>query len=90
MVDLCSRFVSARNLTFGTNVDSQKSKTKCIMFSKKSKANFLDGNKLPWVDNVKHLGHTLQSDNKMTMDIVKKKRYLHCKNEFIAPRNSFC
>ena len=96
MVDLCSRFVSARNLTFGTSVDSQKSKTKCIMFSKKSKANvqtrniILDGNKLPWVDNVKHLGHTLQSDNKMTMDIVQKKRYLHCKNEFIAPRNSFC
>ena len=55
MVDMCSQFASSRNLTFGTNVDQEKSKTKCIILSKKSKLNFqamnisLNGDQLPWV-----------------------------------------
>ena len=36
MVNICSKFVSARNLKFGTNADPKRSKTKCIMFSKRS------------------------------------------------------
>ena len=28
----------------------------------------LDGNELPWVDNVKHLGHILERDNSMKLD----------------------
>ena len=34
----------------------------------------LDGNTLPWVKQVQHLGHTLQSDNSMTSDINQKRR----------------
>ena len=33
----------------------------------------LDGNTLPWVKEIKHLGHTLQEDNSMSVDIVAKR-----------------
>ena len=88
MVDLCANFVSDRNLTFGTNINPQKSKTKCIVFSKRSRINAnvlnirLNANELPWVPHVKHLGHILQSDNRMTMDIAQKR------GNFIAKMNS--
>ena len=88
LVDVCASFVSMRNLKFGTNVDPFKSKTKCIVFGKKSQQNFeplnitLNGNQLPWVHQVKHLGHTLQSDNSMSIDIAQKRGI------FIAKVNS--
>ena len=37
MVDICDRFAKARNLKFSTSVDPSKSKTKCIILSKKQK-----------------------------------------------------
>ena len=70
---------SARNLKFGTNPDPKKAKTKCIIFSKKRKnsqlpANIvLNGVILPWVSQVKHLGHTLQADNSMKVDMAMKR-----------------
>ena len=79
MVDICQRFVSSLNLKFGTNVDPSKSKTKCMFFSMKNivmsevKQIELDGNNLPWVDNLKHLGHILEKDNSMKLDISKKR-----------------
>ena len=79
MVDICQKFVVMRNLKFGTNSDPIKSKTKCIVFSKKKidlnclKRIELDGNELPWVKTVKHLGHLLQSDNSMRLDIAQKR-----------------
>ena len=33
----------------------------------------LDGNALPWVSKVKHLGHVLESDNSMKTDIIQKR-----------------
>ena len=33
----------------------------------------LDGNELLWVDSVKHLSHTLQADNSITMDMNLKR-----------------
>ena len=33
----------------------------------------LDGNELPWVKSVKHLGHLLQSDNSMKLDVAQKR-----------------
>ena len=65
MIDICQDFVSSRNLSFGTNIDPKKSKTKCLVFTKKRvdldslKRIKLDGNDLPWVDNIRHLSHTL-------------------------------
>ena len=79
MVNVCQKFVSTRNLRFGTNACPEKSKTKCIVFSRKVKVQdslkniTLDGNNLPWVSKVKHLGHILQCDNSMTADIALKR-----------------
>ena len=71
MVNICHRAATERNLSFGTHEDPQKSKTKCIVFTKKRIASnelkciSLNGNKLPWVQNVKHFGHNLQANNSM-------------------------
>ena len=79
LVDICEKFVSTRNLKFGTNKCPEKSKTKCIVFSHKTKIDetlkniSLDGNTLPWVSKVKHLGHLLQADNSMAADITQKR-----------------
>ena len=63
-------------------------KTKCIAFSQKTReikdlaTIRLYGNDLPWVDEVDHLGCTLQSDVKMTSDIRRKR------GKFIGKVNS--
>ena len=79
MVSLCETFSKQRNLTFGTNKDLNKSKTKCIVFSNKEKQTknlspiVLYGNNLPWVQTVMHLGCTLQSNNSMSKDTMNKR-----------------
>ena len=88
LVDICSRFAAKKNLKFGTDKNIEKSKTKCIAFHKNPKeiSNLrkvlLDGNPLPWVHSVKHLGTTLQSDNSMKLDIAMKR------GKFIGKVNS--
>ena len=88
MVDICQAFVSSKNLKFGTHPNPNKSKTKCIVFTKKHvdldqlMRIELNGNILPWVKTVKHLGHTLQMDNSMKLDITYKK------GSFIGRTNS--
>ena len=79
LVSMCERFAKSKNLSFGTHSDPRKSKTKCIVFSKK-KSDLknvapikLDGNDLPWVEEVNHLGCTLQSDNSMKKDVRRKR-----------------
>ena len=79
MVDLCHEFAASKNLKFGTNSDPEKSKTKCIVFSKNKRdwTNVLpvqlNGDALPWVSKVKHLGNMLQSDNSMSIDVLQKR-----------------
>ena len=76
---MCQDFVTAKNLKFGTNTDPGKSKTKCIIFAKKHSAGrqpkniTLNGDQLPCVSQVKHLGHMLQADNSMKVDIAEKR-----------------
>ena len=88
MIDICHKFASKRNLKFGTDVNPEKSKTKCIIFSKNSKDlnvewNLkLDGEPLPWVRKVKHLGNILESDNTMKLDCAVKR------GQFIGKINS--
>ena len=87
MVKICETFAASKSLVFSTNVDSEKSKTKCIIFSKKKTANvspiLLNGDPLPWVKQVKHLGNMMQSDNSMKVDCVLKR------GKFIGKVNSF-
>ena len=88
LIDICQEFVSRKNLKFGTNPNPDKSKTKCIVFSKKAKDHLnlahvtLNGDPLPWVRKVVHLGCTLESDNSMKMDIANKR------GKFIGKVNS--
>ena len=83
MVNLCQSFVAQKNLKFGTHPNPDKSKTKCIVFSKKRKDHLdlhpvhLDGVPLPWVSKVKHLGNLLQCDNSMSEDIqIKRGKFI--------------
>ena len=87
LVNICQEFASERNLTFGTNDNPAKSKTKCIVFTKKKCSSdpapiFLDGKALPWVNKISHLGCTLQSDNSMKLDMT------HKRGQFISKANS--
>ena len=89
MVNVCQEFAASRNLKFDTNVNPMKSKTKCILFTKKKTAAQiakikLDGDLLPWVDQIKHLGHILQADSSMKIDIAQKRR------AFIGKVNPSC
>ena len=88
MVKICQDFAQSRNLKFSTNLDPKKSKTKCLIFSKQARARqgvlpvLLNGDPLPWVDQVKHLGNKLECDNSMKKDISMKK------GSFIGKMNS--
>ena len=79
MVNICQEFATSKNLKFSTNVNPDKSKTKCLIFSKivKDRVNvfpiLLNGDPLPWVSQVKHLGSTLQLDNSMKVDTSQKR-----------------
>ena len=59
------------------------SKTKCIVFTQKSSERTgvaeikLDGNPLPWVPEILHLGHHLECDSSMKKDIsIKRGRFI--------------
>ena len=88
LVNICHDFAARKNLRFGTNPDPVKSKTKCIVFTKKAKDHMnlapvtLNGVPLPWVKKVSHLGCTLESDNSMKADIAQKR------GKFIGKVNS--
>ena len=66
MLDLAAKYVADHNVTFSTNPDPLKSKTKGIIFSKK-KVNFepkplrLNNDDLPWVNHAKYLGNEIVS-----------------------------
>ena len=88
MVEICDKFAKKMDLKFNTNLDPSKSKTKCILFSKKLRDRqnvapvLLNGDPLPWVKEVKHLGNLLESDNSMARDITIKRA------KFIGKLNS--
>ena len=81
MVDLCSRFMKQRGLKFSTNPIPMKSKTKCIVFSKKKTTEILpiklNGDNLPWVDEIKYLGNVLECNNSMKRDMqIKRGKFI--------------
>jgi hypothetical protein len=88
MVKIAQNFVKLKNLKFSTSPDPEKSKTKCIIFSKKGKdlkdvaPILLNGDPLPWVQQLKHLGNIMQSDNSMKLDCTVKR------GKFIGKMNS--
>ena len=78
MVDMCEKHARDSDLVFSTHEDPKKSKTFCIAFnSTVNKEDLgkitLNGDKLPWKDNVKHIGTTLNSKGTMDDDIKEKR-----------------
>ena len=79
MTRICEQFALDFNLKFSTNVDVVKSKTKCIIFSNPVINHnhvcpiMLNGVPLPYVNEIKHLGNILQSDNSMAKDCSQKR-----------------
>ena len=77
MVKVCENYVDIHNLTFSTDKDPIKCKTKCLAFLKSErqlKNIILCGNPLPWVSGSKHLGNHLENKlNGMKKDIRTKR-----------------
>ena len=77
MVDIANKFMRKKGLKFSTDVIASKSKTKCILFSQKRIPYIepikLDGNNLPWVTDIRHLGNVLESNNSMKKDVNSKR-----------------
>jgi hypothetical protein len=64
MVRECQDFAKTNNLTFSTDANPAKSKTKCIVLPINNlKKITLDAKQLPWVSSLKHLGMTLELKN---------------------------
>ena len=66
MIDICSDYAGKHNLSFSTNENPNKSKTKCIAFLKQkelpARKMFLEQKSLPWVTSIKHLGVTINDE----------------------------
>ena len=95
MVNICEDFAGKHNLKFSTNPDAEKSKTKCIIFSKNIRDRLqvapilLNGTPLPWVEKLKHLGNILQSENSMERDVGNQAWKIQWKNPFSESRSLF-
>jgi len=64
-LDISEAYVRDHNISFSTNPDAAKSKTKGIIFSKKPlklepEPVKLNGNPLPWVKQARYLGNTVE------------------------------
>ena len=78
MVKTCEDYGTTHNLTFTTNPDHKKCKTKCIAFLTRErplKNINLNGSELPWGNSTKHLGCKIsQNIHGLTKDIMEKGR----------------
>ena len=77
MINTCAEYAEEHNLTFSTDKNPNKSKTKCMIFLKKQR-NIeplkLAGNNLPFTNTAKHLGHFLDNTRNSIKKDMKIKR----------------
>jgi hypothetical protein len=89
MLQSCESYAKEHNLVFSTDINPNKSKTKCIAFlNEERELNklMLCDNILPWVNNVKHLGITLENKSGciLKQDIrIKRAQYIQRNNEIM-------
>ena len=86
MIDTCADYGKEHGLTFSTNEDPRKCKTKCIAFLRKERKIpnlILDGKDLPWVDAAMHLGSKITNRSKrLSQDVMEKRAaYISRNNE---------
>ena len=78
MINECSDYAYKHHLTFSTNINPEKSKTKCMAFLRKDRIlrNIkLNDKILPWVSKAKHLGSTIKNNINCDMfqDLLEKR-----------------
>ena len=88
MLKVCEEYAESHNLKFSTNVNPQKSKTKCMAFLHKDRelrGLTLCNNTLPWVNSGKHLGMRIDNTNNIfSRDILEKRaRYIQGNNQLM-------
>ena len=88
MVKTCDDYATHHNLTFSTNSDYRKCKTKCLAFLKNThnlKNIQLGKFELPWVQSTKHLGNKIMTtSNGMDQDVLDKRAaYISKNNELL-------
>ena len=88
MIRTCEQYAKEHNLSFSTNTNTHKCKTKCIAFTKNER-NLrplkLCGNSLPWVKSARHLGNTIEYKlDGMRQDMREKRA------QFIQKNNELC
>ena len=83
MLDVCERYGAENNISYSTDPDPKKSKTKCVymcgnMSSRKYPAPVqLNGRDLPFVTSATHLGHELTQACNMDQDCkIKRADYI--------------
>ena len=79
MLGITERYANSHKISFSTNINPTKSKTKGIIFTnKETKADpeplLLNGNPLPWVKSGKYLGNKLTGIQNGYQQDVKEKR----------------
>ena len=85
MVNTCWQYAKKHHLTFSTNNNPAKSKTKCMAFlrnDRKLRNIKLNDKDLPWIKSIKHLGSTINNnfDCNMKLDISEKRAAYIAKN----------
>ena len=74
-LQLCEKYAEENNISFLTNPDSSKSKSKCIYFTcghyRKPVKVVFNHQKLPWVSQVDYLGHIIHESGSQDVDCRK-------------------
>ena len=75
---ICKNYAKKYNLTFSTNQNPQKSKTKCLLFSHNKREEepspvYLNDTPLFWVKQAEHLGHMLSDSGSQDKDCAMKR-----------------
>ena len=81
---ICENYAKKYNLTFSTDPNPQKSKTKCLNFSHNKREEepspvYLNDTPLFWVKQAEHLGHMLSDSGNQDKDcaVCNEKSCLH-------------
>ena len=88
MLLVCEKYAESHNLKFSTDINPQKSKTKCMAFLQKERelrGMKLCNNTLPWVGTGKHLGMRIDNIKYIfNRDIMEKRaRYIQGNNQLM-------
>ena len=93
MINICELYAKEYNLTFSTNDNTNKCKTKCMAFLKKGrnlKTRTLGRHCLPMVNSVQHLGNIIENKlDHMRQDMHEKRARFIQKNNELCQEFSF-